>query len=269
MGPAGGPFGGAVALFTDPGGAEATAEYSASINWGDGSSSTAGTITLSGSMYTVNGTHTYVNPGNYNITTTINHDAIITVVTSPATAANLGPAQPNEVAGIAFWNGRGQALIKSFDGDPNATALGNWLASNFPNLYGASAGSHNLTGDTNTQVASFFQSVNASTNNRTALDAEVLATALNVYATTLSLGGTAGQAYGFLVDTAGLGARTSNVGANGMAFGVPNFTSENVLQLLKAANNNAAGAEPWGMNQLLRVEALMVFIFLNEMSAIS
>src|SRR5207245_2010552 len=39
---------GKVATFTDPGGAEATSDYSATINWGDGSPTTTGTISLSG-----------------------------------------------------------------------------------------------------------------------------------------------------------------------------------------------------------------------------
>jgi hypothetical protein len=54
-----------------------------------------------------------------------------------------------------------------------------------------------------------------------------------------------------------------------MAFGVANFTNENVLQLLKAANDNAVGGEPWGTNLILRIEGLIVFNSLNEMSTIS
>src|SRR5207244_3958871 len=42
-----------VATFTDPGGAEALADYSATINWGDGGATSAGTITVSGSVFTV------------------------------------------------------------------------------------------------------------------------------------------------------------------------------------------------------------------------
>jgi hypothetical protein len=48
-----------VATFTDPGGAEAVGDYSASIDWGDGTLATVGTITLSGGVYTVQGAHTY------------------------------------------------------------------------------------------------------------------------------------------------------------------------------------------------------------------
>ena len=44
-------------------------------------------------------------------------------------------------------------------------------------------------------MAAFYQAQLSSN----VLDAEVLATALNVYATTQSLGGTAGRAYGFTV----------------------------------------------------------------------
>jgi hypothetical protein len=69
--------------------------------------------------------------------------------------------------------------------------------------------------------------------------AQVLALALNVYATTSSLGGTAGAAYGFTVSAAGLGAYAFNVGADGAAFGVANNTTLDVYQLLLAVNQKA------------------------------
>src|SRR5262249_30500793 len=54
---------GIVATFTDPGNptgtAEDAADYGATINWGDGTSS-AGTITQSAGRFTVSGSHTYV-----------------------------------------------------------------------------------------------------------------------------------------------------------------------------------------------------------------
>jgi len=56
----------------------------------------------------------------------------------------------------------------------------------------------------------------------------VLATALNVYATTRSLGGTIGQAFGFTETATGLGADSFNVGGNGAAFGVADDTALNV-----------------------------------------
>ena len=50
-----------VATFTDPGGAEPLADYSALINWGDGTAPTPGVITfdLVTGIYTVQGSHTY------------------------------------------------------------------------------------------------------------------------------------------------------------------------------------------------------------------
>jgi hypothetical protein len=63
----------AVATFTDPGGPEALSNYSASINWGDSTPATAGTITLSGGTFTVSGSHTYGEEGSYTVTTTISH----------------------------------------------------------------------------------------------------------------------------------------------------------------------------------------------------
>jgi PKD repeat protein len=61
-----------VATFTDPGGAEPLASYSALIAWGDGTAS-PGTITFSNGLFTVSGSHDYVEAGSYPVTTTINH----------------------------------------------------------------------------------------------------------------------------------------------------------------------------------------------------
>jgi hypothetical protein len=101
----------------------------------------------------------------------------------------LGPGvQSGQAAGIGFWhNTNGQALITSFNNGANDTALSTWLATNFANLYGVNAGANNLTGFTNAQVASFYQTLFNETGPK--LDAFVLATALDVYATTASLGG--------------------------------------------------------------------------------
>jgi uncharacterized repeat protein (TIGR01451 family) len=63
----------AVATFTDPAGAEAFADYSATIAWGDNMSS-AGQITVSGSVFTVTGSHLYAEEGAFTIAVTIHHD---------------------------------------------------------------------------------------------------------------------------------------------------------------------------------------------------
>jgi hypothetical protein len=68
-----------VASFKDPAGLEAIGDYSATIDWGDGSTPTAGVLSInfSTNVVTVSGHHQYnqvnINPG-FAITTTVNHD---------------------------------------------------------------------------------------------------------------------------------------------------------------------------------------------------
>jgi uncharacterized repeat protein (TIGR01451 family) len=59
-----------VATFTHASAVEPTSAFSATINWGDGTSS-AGTISLSGSTYVVRGSHTYSGGGRHTISTTV------------------------------------------------------------------------------------------------------------------------------------------------------------------------------------------------------
>jgi len=59
-----------VATFTHASAVEPTSAFSATINWGDGTTS-PGTITLSGSTYVVTGSHTYGNTNRHTITTTV------------------------------------------------------------------------------------------------------------------------------------------------------------------------------------------------------
>jgi hypothetical protein len=119
-----------------------------------------------------------------------------------------------------------------------------------------------LTGKTNVQVAAFYLSQFRQTGLK--LNAQVLDTALDVYVTTLSLGGTAGQAAGFKVTGEGLGAYSVNVGANGAAFGVANNTSLNVYQILKAANQQARNGRLYNGDTRLRQKTYTVFAGINE-----
>jgi phosphodiesterase/alkaline phosphatase D-like protein len=62
--------------------------YTATIDWGDGSPITPGTISLSGSTFTVSGNHTYKDEGTFKVTTTITHQGISTTVTGTATVSD-------------------------------------------------------------------------------------------------------------------------------------------------------------------------------------
>jgi hypothetical protein len=102
---AGGPSGEqTVATFSDPGGAEPLADYSAEINWGDGDSS-AGTISANGGTFTVLGSHTYADPGSNAIQVTIHHEtAPDATATSTATVtAMLSNDAWTGAAGDGLW----------------------------------------------------------------------------------------------------------------------------------------------------------------------
>ncbi len=137
---------------------------------------------------------------------------------------------PGDTATPGFWaNKNGQALIKSLNGGPTSTTLANWLASNFPYLFGANAGANNLTGKSNLGVATFATKVSK-------VDAQMLATALAVYVTDSDLAGSAGAAYGFNVSVTGTGDKTYYLTVNGSVIGLANNTAYAVLTLLRQAN---------------------------------
>jgi hypothetical protein len=145
------------------------------------------------------------------------------------------PLSTGDTATIGFWqNKNGQALIRNVNGGQGSTALANWLASNFPYLYGANAGVNNLTGKLNADVAALFLRLFNVTGQKTY--AQVLAGALAVYMTDSDYSGTLATQYGFHVTSTGAGAKTYNVGSYGSAIGLVNNTSYTVLKLLQQAN---------------------------------
>ena len=161
--------------------------------------------------------------------------------TCPTPAVNHG-----DFATIGFWHNRnGQALIDHLNGGPTATALGSWLASTYPHLYGnqvdpGNALEKNLTGATNSTVASFYLTVFSSQGlNKTY--AQIMAVALATYATDTTLaGGNYAHGYGFNTSLPGTGMDTVNVGSNGAALGLPNNSTQTVFALLTAADGAAA-----------------------------
>lgn len=179
-----------------------------------------------------------------------------------------GRVQEGQTAEIGFWNNKhGQALIKALNGGGPSTQLGDWLAATLPNLYGAGAGNSNLAGKSNAAVAALFQKDFLMKGVK--LDAEVLATALSVYATNATLDSTqAALKYGFSVSGNGLGTSTVNVGSNGDAFGVANYSTETVLDLLRASDAQAVNGVLYNGNTRLKNHANEVYGRLLEAGSI-
>src|SRR3989442_13398162 len=92
---------GPTAIFTDQSSTGTLSDFSATISWGD-SSSSAGTITggPGNTPYTVSGTHTYASTGTFSITTSIK-DVGGSTTTTPACSVTI----------FAFATGRGAAFV--------------------------------------------------------------------------------------------------------------------------------------------------------------
>ena len=134
-------------------------------------------------------------------------------------------------------------------------------------LYGANSG-NDLAGQSNAYVAALFQQDFLEQGPK--LDAQVLATALAVYATNATLDGTAVAAsYGFVVSGDGVGAATWNVGSDGDAFGVANNTSMTVMGLLLATDDQAVDGLLYNGDAARRNEANAVYGALNQAGSVS
>jgi hypothetical protein len=180
-----------------------------------------------------------------------------------STVADGKGAQANTL----FWDSTaGQTLIGSLNGSSTSTALGTWLSSMFPNMYGSSAA--NFNGLTNAQIASYF--VKDYKAGSTALNTTILATALNCYVTSSTLaGGTMASAYGFTVTIQGSGYDTYNVGANGAAFGVANNSAISILQALYYTNaQSTASGVLYGGNFILQNQASTIYASIDSAGGI-
>lgn len=115
---------GAVATITDPDTTATASEYTATIDWGDGTTPVAGTVSgPTGGPFTVTGTHAYAEEGAYTVT------ASITDTTAPA---NTATATSNATITDAALTATGipqllstnpvQQPVATFtDADPNGT----------------------------------------------------------------------------------------------------------------------------------------------------
>ncbi len=229
-------------------------------NGTDGNNVYCDTVTVSG-----NGTYSTSmgnNPGGYTPTAAgtfewvavYSGDSKNSGVTSPfgseAETVTASPVCAGQFATIGFWQTRsGQNVINSCNGSSSATALGNWLANNFPNLFGTSNqyiasclrqyGATCFAGLSNAQIACIYQNLSNPSGTTENTYVQALAAALGIYADTSTLGGSStAKQCGFQVTAAGGGPATFNVGNNGAAFSVVNNTTLSVLNILQTLNKN-------------------------------
>ena len=101
-------FNTAVATFTDTLGTAAADDFAATINWGDGTV-TPGTVSLSAGVFTVVGTHTYLDEGSFTVKTTVQDIGGTASATAQSTSSiadsdvlTLFPATATAVAGESF-----------------------------------------------------------------------------------------------------------------------------------------------------------------------
>jgi uncharacterized repeat protein (TIGR01451 family) len=71
-----------VATFTHANGVEAAGHFSATIDWGDQSPTSTGTVTQSGMTYIVTGTHTYNRSGSHSISVTVSDEGHLATATT-------------------------------------------------------------------------------------------------------------------------------------------------------------------------------------------
>jgi len=125
----GAAFSGAVATFTDNYTNNVAADFTASITWGDGTT-TAGTVTLQGGSATVSGNHTYVEQGAYALSVTLSDDAPGTATGTASGTVNVADAAltgtgnpPHGTAGVQLTN----VVVGTFS-DQQKETLGSYTA---------------------------------------------------------------------------------------------------------------------------------------------
>jgi hypothetical protein len=108
-------FSGEVASLSDANAGAPASDFTATINWGDASTS-AGTVTGSGGTYSIAGSHIYSSTGYYNVTTKVLDDG-----------GSTSTAGPCSVLVFAFAPGRGAFVIGNGN-SANGTAVTFWGA---------------------------------------------------------------------------------------------------------------------------------------------
>ena len=117
-----------VATFTDSEAGTVVGDYTASINWGDGTSASAGTITFGGGHYSVAATHAYAEEGVFTITVTV-QDTLGTTAQATAIGKVRDAALTSAAAVIAVNEGATfNNTVATFNDANTAAPLGDFTA---------------------------------------------------------------------------------------------------------------------------------------------
>jgi hypothetical protein len=114
-----------VATFTDANPGDHHGDFSATIHWGDGSTS-SGTVSYSNGTYSVQGGHTYAEEGNYAVTADINDAGGSSLTGIGRTTVAVADAPLADTTGTTALSAKegastGDQVVGSFsDADPNA-----------------------------------------------------------------------------------------------------------------------------------------------------
>lgn len=103
-------FHGKVATVTDPDTSATASEYSATIDWGDGTAISTGTITGTGGNFTVKGTHTYADEGSYTVTTVVTDVDTSTNTATATSTATVGEGDVLTGHAVSFQPTIGQSF---------------------------------------------------------------------------------------------------------------------------------------------------------------
>jgi hypothetical protein len=125
--------GATVATISDTGSPDAATNFTATINWGDGTTST-GTVTGSAGIYSVGGDHTYADEGSFSVKVSVTETAVTPAATANSTStatvaetdtltATAGSISPTE--GIALTG----VQVASFTSTNSSNVAGDFTAS--------------------------------------------------------------------------------------------------------------------------------------------
>ncbi|HQU41594.1 MAG TPA: DUF4214 domain-containing protein, partial [Pirellulales bacterium] len=148
-----------LAVFSDPAGTESPGDYSATINWGDGTTSPGSIVAnAAGSTFSVQGSHIFTQTGSFEVGVTIHHDTAANVTVQDMLTVSLPPltlttqpliwkewtpleAPDNALATISFVDSNTQVMINWGDGTSSQGVVTQFISGGA----GAALGTHTWT----------------------------------------------------------------------------------------------------------------------------